>query len=55
MLLLRPRLLKLKIYNRKLSKDRKIYLNITTTLSIYILIIRTKGIRSYIVSLIISL
>ena len=48
-LLLRPRLLKLKVSNRKA------YLNITTALSTYILIIRTKGVRPYIVGLIISL
>ena len=54
--LFRPRLLKcLKAYNRKLSKKRKAYLNITTTLKAYILIIRTKGIRPYIVGLIICL
>ena len=55
-LLLRPRLLKsLKAYNRKLSKKRKTYLNITTTLKVYTPIIRTKGIRPYIVGLIICL
>ena len=55
-LLLRPRLLKsLKAYNRKLSKKRKTYLNITATLKVYALIIRTKGIRPYIVGLIIRL
>ena len=55
-LLLRPRLLQyLKAYNRKLSKKRKTSLNITTTLRVYILIIRTKGIRFYTVSLIICL
>ena len=54
-LLFRPRLLKLQVNNRKLSKDRKIYFNITTTLAIHILIIRIKGIRFYIVSLIIYL
>ena len=54
--LLRPRLLKsLEAYNRKLSKKRKTYLNITATLKAYILIIRTKGIRPYIVGLIIRL
>jgi len=53
-LLLRPRLLNLNLSNRKLFKDRKAYLNITTALSIYTLIIRTKGIRPYIGSLIIS-
>ena len=55
-LLLRPRLLKsLKVYNRKLSKKRKTYLNITTTLKVYVLIIRTKGVRPYIIGLIICL
>ena len=49
MSLLRPRLLKLKVSNRKA------YLNITATLSTYILIIRTKGIRFNAVYLIISL
>ena len=54
--LLRPRLLKcLKAYNRKLSKKRKIYLNITTILRAYAPLIRTKGIRPYIVGLIIYL
>ena len=52
-LLLRPRLLKsLKAYNKKLFKKKKTYFNITTTLRVYILIIRTKGIRPYIVGLI---
>ena len=56
MLLLRPRLLKsLEAYNRKLFKKRKTHLNITVTLRVYILIIRTKGIRPYIVGLIIRL
>ena len=55
-LLLRPRLLKgLKAYNRKLSKNRKTYLNITTTLRAHALITKTKGIRPYIVGLIIRL
>ena len=52
---LRPRLLKLQISNRKLSKDKKTHLNITITLATHTLIIRTKGIRFYIVSLIIYL
>jgi len=52
--LLRPRLLKLKVSNRNPFKDRKACLNATTTLSIYILIIKTKGIKPYIASLIIS-
>ena len=52
-LLLRPRLLKsLEAYNRKLFKKRKTYLNITATLKAHALIIRTKGIRPYIVGLI---
>ncbi len=51
--LLRPRLLKsLKAYNRKLSKNRKTYLNITVTLRAHVLVIKTKGIRLYIVGLI---
>ena len=55
-LLLRPRLLKsLKAYNKKLSKKKKTYLNVTITLRAYIPIIRTKGIRPYIVGLIIYL
>ena len=54
--LLRPRLLRsFKAYNRKLSKNRKTCLNITATLRVYALIIRTKGIRPYIVGLIIRL
>ena len=54
--LFRPRLLKsLKAYNKKLSKKRKTYLNITTTLRAHVLITRTKGIRPYIVGLIICL
>ena len=55
MLLFRLRLLKLQVSNGKLFKDRKTHLNITATLAIYILIIRTKGIRFYIISLIIYL
>ena len=48
MSLLRPRLLeKLKVSNRRLSKDRKTHLNITATLSTYTPIIKIKGIRSY--------
>ena len=54
--LFRPRLLKsLKAYNRKLSKNRKTYFNVITTLRAYAPIIRTKGIRHYIVGLIIRL
>jgi hypothetical protein len=44
-----PRPLKFKVSNRKA------YLNATAAFSIYTLIIRTKGIKSYIVSLIASL
>jgi len=53
--LLRPRLLKLKVSNRNLLRIEKTYLNATAALSIYALIIRTKGIRSNVVRLIISL
>ena len=53
MLPLRPRLLKsLKAYNRKLSKNRKTYFNITATLRAHVPITRTEGVRLYIVSLI---
>ena len=51
--LFRPRLLKLVIEDY--LKDRKAYLNVTTTFSMYIPIIRTKGVRLYIVGLIIYL
>jgi len=48
MLLLRPKLLKkLKVSNRKLSKDRKTHFNITATFSIYIFIIKIKSVRFY--------
>src|SRR6266700_841981 len=51
---LRPRLLKsLKAYNRKLSKNKKTYLNTTATFRVYTLVIKTKGVRPYIVGLII--
>ena len=53
--LFRPKLLKLQVSNRKLFKDRKTYFNITATFATYTPIIRTKGIRSYTVSLIIYL
>ena len=43
-LLLGPRLLKSKVSNRSLLRIEKTHLNITTALSIYITIIRTKGI-----------
>ncbi len=53
---LRLRLLKsLKAYNRKLSKNRKTYFNVTATLKTYTPVIRTKGIRPYIVGFIICL
>ncbi len=39
----------------KLPKDKKIYLNITTAFKAHVLIIRTKGVKPYIVSLIICL
>ena len=56
MLLLRPRLLKsLKAYNGKLSKNRKTYLNATATFRVYVLVIRTEGVRPYIVGLIVCL
>src|SRR6266567_2055742 len=52
-LLFRPRLLKsLKACNRKLSKNRKTYFNTTAALKAYALVIRTKGVRPYIVGLI---
>src|SRR6266700_1199788 len=54
--LLRPRLLKsLKAYNRKLSKNRKTYLNVTATLRVYTLVTRTEGVKPYIVSLVVRL
>ena len=52
---LRPRLLKLKVSNGKLLRIEKAYLNATAALSTYALIIRTKGIGSNVVRLIISL
>ena len=53
---LRPRLLKsLKAYNRKLSKNKKTYLNATATLRVHIPVIRTEGVRPYIVGLIVYL
>ena len=55
-LLLRPRLLKgLKAYNGKLFKNKKTYLNATATFRVYTLVIRTKGVRPYIVGLVIYL
>ena len=53
---LRPELLEsLKLVIENYPQDRKTHLNVTTALSIYITIIRTKGIRPYIVYLIIGL
>ena len=52
---LRLRLIKLQVSNRKLFKDKKIYFNTTATLTMYTLIIKTEGIKSYTVSLIIYL
>ena len=50
----RPRLLKsLKACNRKLSKNRKTYLNTTATIKAHAPVIRTKGVRLYIVGLVI--
>ena len=42
----------LKAYNGKLSKNRKTYLNVTATLRAYTPVIRTEGVRPYIVGLI---
>ena len=54
--LLRPRLLEsLKLVIENYLQDRKTHLNATTTLSTYVTIIRTKGIRPYAVCLIIGL
>jgi hypothetical protein len=54
--LLRPGLLEsLKLVIENYLGDRKTYLNATTALSTYTIIIRTKGIRPYIVYLIIGL
>ena len=53
--LLRPRLLEsLKLVIENYLQDRRTHLNATTALSTYVLIIRTKGIRSNVVRLIIS-
>jgi hypothetical protein len=54
--LLRPRLLEsLKLVIENYPGDRKTYLNATTALSTHITIIRTKGIRPYVVYLITGL
>ena len=56
MLPLKPKLLKsLKACNRKLFKNKKTYFNITATLKVHTLIIKTKGVRPYIVGLVICL
>ena len=47
--------MKPKVSNGNLLRIGKAYLNITAALSIYTLIIRTKGVRPYIVGLIISI
>jgi len=48
MLLFRPKLLKkLKVNNRKLSKDRKTHFNTTAIFNIYIPIAKIKNIRFY--------
>ena len=53
---LRPGLLEsLKLVIENYLQDRKTHLNVTTALSIYIAIIRTKGIRPYVICLIIGL
>ena len=53
--LLRPRLLKLKVSNGNLLRIEKAYLNVTAALNSHALIIRTKGIGSNVVRLIIGL
>jgi len=54
--LFRPKLLeKLKVSNKRLSKDRKTHFNIIATFNIYTLIVKTKGVRPYIKGLAISL
>jgi len=45
----------LKVNNKKLSKDRKIYLNVTITFKAHTPIIKIKGVRFYVVSLIAGL
>jgi len=52
---LRPRPLKLKISNRNLLRIGKAHFNVTAVFNTYILIIRTKGVRFYTMSLIVSL
>jgi len=56
MLLFRPRLLKkLKVNNRKLSKDRKTYFNIIAIFNTHTPIIKIKGIKFYAENLVIKL
>ena len=53
---LRPRLLEsLKLVIENYLQDRKTYFNVTTALSTHATIIRTKGIRPYVVYLIVGL
>jgi len=55
-LLFRPKLLKkLKVSNKKLSKDRKTHLNITAIFNIYTPIIKTKGVKFYVEGLTVRL
>ena len=42
----------LKAYNRKLSKNKKTYLNVTATFKAYAPVIKTKGVRPHTVGLI---
>jgi len=56
MSLFRLRLLKkLKVSNRRLSKDIKTHLNATTIFNIYILIAKTESVRPYTEGLAINL
>ena len=48
----RPRLLKLQVSNKKLSKDKKAYFNTTTALNTHISITKTKSIKSHVIHLI---
>jgi len=55
-LILRPKLLKsLKLVIENYLKIKKTYFNITTIFKVYTLIIKTEGIKFYIVSLITGL
>ena len=54
--LFRPKLLeKLKVSNKRLSKDRKTHFNIIVIFNTYTLIIKTKSVKSYIEGLTIKL